>query len=337
LLPWTGACFSKAEDAMAPPRAEAERVAAVAPQSGEGRTEASGKDQGGKPVELDHLRGPDEHTERKLIRDAELHLEVQSYAEARKTVGELLAASKGYLATARIDHREGVASSAELELRIPAAGLDGFVAKCRALGTVLHESVSTRDITEEYYDLRARLDNARKLEVRLLELLATKTDEVKDLLEVERELARVREKIERFEGKLRLYDKQVALSTLKLRLTTRQVYSAGKPQSLGEQLSRTLGRSWQALVGFGRGLLVVLVALLPWLPLLLLLGWAGWRLLRWMGRKLASPPRAAYPAHAVAAAAAAYPAGGATGAGTAGATAAAETEAEDGGGAGEQG
>ena len=48
-------------------------------------------------------------------------------------------------------------SNAELTLRIPADKLDAFIAQCSALGTVLHESIQTRDITDEYYDATARL------------------------------------------------------------------------------------------------------------------------------------------------------------------------------------
>jgi hypothetical protein len=230
--------------------------------------------------------------QRKLIQDAELQVEVKSYADARQAVDAEIARVKGYVANAQIDHAEGQVSRAELSLRVPSEQLTDVLVDFKKLGTVLHESIKTQDITEEYVDLQARLSNARKLEARLLELLASGTKDVKDLLEVERELARVRETLERLEGKLKLYDSQVAMSTLTLRLVTLQTYQAGKPRGLGEQLSDTLGSSWQALVTFGRGLLLLIVALLPWLPVIIGGGWLGWRLLRSLNRRMVTAPRA---------------------------------------------
>lgn len=224
----------------------------------------------------------------KLIQNAELHLEVASYGDARSAVEAELARSGGYVSSARINHREGQVSLAVLVLRVPATSLESTLRACSELGTVVYETLTTQDITEEYYDLAARLENARKLEARVLELLATEAKELKDLLEVERELARVRETIERYEGKLRLWDGQVAMSTLSLQLITRDIYSAGKPRTLGEQISQTLSRSWQGLLMAGRGLLLVGVALLPWAIPLLLLGWLSVRLLRRLGRRLAA-------------------------------------------------
>ena len=64
-------------------------------------------------------------------------------------------------------------------------------------------NVSAEDVGEEYVDVQARVANAHRLEQRLIEVLATKTGKLSDILNVERELARVREEIERMEGRMR--------------------------------------------------------------------------------------------------------------------------------------
>lgn len=141
----------------------------------------------------------------------------------------------------------------------------------------------------------------RKLEARLFELLETETEALKDLLEVERELARVRETIERFEGKLRLWDQQVALSTLTVELTTRVRFAATEPKTLGEQIRQTISSSWQALVNAGLAIVLVVVAMLPWILPILLLGWLALRLVRRIERGMArraEQRRAAYLARA---------------------------------------
>jgi hypothetical protein len=69
-------------------------------------------------------------------------------------------------------------------------------------------------VGEEFVDVTARMENARRLERRLVELLATRTGKLDDVLAVERELARVREEIERYEGRIRYLSAHVATSTI---------------------------------------------------------------------------------------------------------------------------
>jgi hypothetical protein len=165
-------------------------------------------------------------------------------------------------------------SSATLILRVSSASFDRVVRGVSGLGEVLAESISAQDITEAYYDLQARLKNARRLEARFLELLEKQTGKVSDLLEVERELARVREQIEQFEGKLRLFDHQVELSTLTVQLSIRQEFQAGQPRGLGGELSETFVTSISALRSMAVGLLNMVVALVPWAPVAALV-WFG--------------------------------------------------------------
>ena len=229
---------------------------------------------------------------RKLIQNASLHLEVESCEDARRAIEAELAEVGGYVSSAKVDHFEGRSSRAVLVLRIPTAELGASLEAVAALGTVLNESLATQDITDEYFDIGARLTNARKLETRLHELLAAEAKELKDMLEVERELARVRETIERFEGRIRLWDGQVAFSTLTVTLSTRELYVAVAPRTLGSQIVHTFGDSWHALAAFGRGLLLVVVAVLPWLVPFALFVWAFVCLVRRAGRRVVAKPEA---------------------------------------------
>jgi hypothetical protein len=218
--------------------------------------------------------------ERKLVRNAALRLEVEEYAAARERIDAALARVNGLVARAQVEHADGAVAFASLELRVPAAALDGFVREVARFGSVLHEEMRTDEISDEYYDARARLENARKLEQRLLQFADTKTSDVKDLLEVERELGRVREEIETLAGRIAGYDDQVALSSLSLDMVSRQRVSLGTTPALGARLQHTFRESFEALSRAGRGVLVVFAFLLPWLPIFVLGGYLGRRLLR---------------------------------------------------------
>lgn len=221
---------------------------------------------------------------RKLIRNGEIRLVVKTYPPARQAIEALVHKSGGYISDSRMDHSLGHVSSATLTVRFPSTRFSSILEQIARLGTVVSESTSTKDITEAYYDIKARLSNAKKLEGRLLDLLAKQTGKVSDLLQVERELARVREKIESFEGKLRLYNNQVDLSTLVIHLTIQQKYVPPVAPSLLEDIKEVVRDSWDALKSLGRGLVLALFALAPWsIPLALVIG----LLIRWRRRRKA--------------------------------------------------
>ena len=109
--------------------------------------------------------------------------------------------------------------SAEVVFRVPSTRFDDAVASLRPLGKLESMSIASQDVGEEYVDLQAQLRNRRMLEDRLLQLLSTRAGTLEEVLAVERELARVREEIDRQEGRLRYLRNQVAMSTLTVHLT----------------------------------------------------------------------------------------------------------------------
>ena len=104
--------------------------------------------------------------------------------------------------------------TARYDLRIPKRELAAVRASLAGLGRVESENENVDDVTEKHADLDARLRNARAQEARLLELMANKTGSVSDLLETEKELARVRENVEKLDAEKRTLDGQIELATL---------------------------------------------------------------------------------------------------------------------------
>ena len=82
-------------------------------------------------------------------------------------------------------------------------------------GRLTRRDISVRNVTGEYVDLQLRINATRTFHRRLLALL-DKTDDVQRLLEVERELGRVNEALERLEGQMRLLDNQTTFATVDL-------------------------------------------------------------------------------------------------------------------------
>ncbi len=102
-------------------------------------------------------------------------------------------------------------------VRVPAARFDEAMKAFSALGQILDRKISGQDVTDQYRDLRIRLENAEKVRVRLAALLE-QAKNVQDALAVEKELGRVTEEIERLKGQIAAMQDQVAFSTITLEL-----------------------------------------------------------------------------------------------------------------------
>ena len=132
----------------------------------------------------------------KIIRTVSMTIIAKEFETVRETLDRLLRDVGGFVGTMQAsDVRNERSVSATLG--VPASRLDETVRSLRTLGDVVNESQSGEDVTEQVRDIEARLKNSRNTEQRLTDVLRNRTGRVADILEVEREIARVREEIER--------------------------------------------------------------------------------------------------------------------------------------------
>ena len=149
-----------------------------------------------------------------IIRTGTASIRIDSLEPALANVRALAARVGGYVANTDVQAGTAQYRQATLEVKVPAGRFDDLVAGLQPLGKVESVNVSAEEVGEEFVDVSARVENSRRLESRLIDLLATKTGRLQDVLAVERELARVREEIERYEGRLRYLRAHAATSSL---------------------------------------------------------------------------------------------------------------------------
>jgi len=155
---------------------------------------------------------------RMLIQTSTLNFEVANYDEALAQIQKIATQGGGYLISSTTQIHDNNVKSGNVTLRIEAKNFAAALQALKQLAKKLEsESVQGNDVTEEFYDLTARLDNKRKAEKRYQEILATAKN-TKDILEVEQALTNVREEIERMEGRKRFLEDQIALSTINVNL-----------------------------------------------------------------------------------------------------------------------
>jgi len=157
---------------------------------------------------------PSDVTSAMIIRAGQANIEVDSLEPAVALVRTLARQLGGYIANTAMQTGRGQLRSATLEVKVPANRFDEGLSGLAPIGKLESVNVSAEDVGEEFTDAIARMANARRLETRPIELIATRTGKLKDVLDVEQELARVREEIERYEGRLRYLQAHAALSTL---------------------------------------------------------------------------------------------------------------------------
>ena len=146
-----------------------------------------------------------------------------SFDEAVQKITAFANEDRGYVATTNSQKQANGKLRGVVVVKVAPENLDRFLQKIRGLGELKNQTLGTDDVTKAYFDTEARLKNSRVMEQRLIEMVKTKTGKVSDLLEVERELSRVREQIEQMQGELKLWDSQVQFATITIQLAEKDL------------------------------------------------------------------------------------------------------------------
>jgi hypothetical protein len=162
-------------------------------------------------------------TNRKLVRNAQVELEVLTFDEAVQRITAFAGEQRGYIATTSSERQANGKLRGEIVVKVLPEALDAFLLKLRGLGDVKNQTLGTEDVTKQYFDTDSRLKNARVMEQRLIDILKTKSNKVADLLEVEKELGRVRAQIEEMQGSLKYLDAQVQFATVTITLAEKEM------------------------------------------------------------------------------------------------------------------
>ncbi len=215
--------------------------------------------------------------ERKIIYEAHVTLVVEDFSKTEGEVTELVKQHGGYSAEVEVDRTQGERLSGRWIVRIPVDQYDAFLGALSKLGIPEKFNQTAQDVTEEYVDLEARIANKKRLEERILELLVGSDGEIKDVIEVERELARVRGEIEQMEGRLRFLENHTALTTVTINVVERQSYVPAQAPTFLGRIDQAWGSSLISLRRFGEHLTVAIVFMFPWfLVLVVVLAPAIW-------------------------------------------------------------
>jgi hypothetical protein len=230
-----------------------------------------------------------------IARTASLNISVKDFNAGRASMDRIVRGHQGYVSSLNISTEKGAPQSLTGKLMIPSAQLDVALADLKALGRVEQEQQGGEEVTSQVMDLDARLKNARETETQLTEILRSRAGKIGDVLEVEKEMARVRGEIEGMEAEQKQLRERIAFASIDLTLAEEyQAQLGGGASTAARQIRNALVDGYHAAVD---GLLSVCVFLLSIGPSLILWGlilfWpARWAWRRWQKSRTQTEARA---------------------------------------------
>jgi hypothetical protein len=205
---------------------------------------------------------------RKIIYKAEVDLVCEDFGTVVERLESLATAAGGFVADARQFGLSGQPRSGEWKLRVPTGRFDGLLADIKKLAEVRSAHTMSDDVSEEYYDVEARIRNKQQEEARLLRLLDDRTAKLEEVLSVEREISRVRGEVEQWQARLRVLSNLTELATLTVRIEEFQGYRPETSATFTVRLVRSVRQSLETLLSAGQRTIIALAVLLPWFALL---------------------------------------------------------------------
>ena len=198
----------------------------------------------------------------KIIYTADLSIETKDFDGARQQLDETLDSKDGYMESSNeyTDSTDNT-RTLSLTLRVPESAYSAFLTSAEAAGSVISRSESADDVTTQYLDIEARLDNLTAQRTRLQELQAS-ADALSDLLQIESSLSDVQYQIERFQSQLNWYANQVQYCTVNITLNeVETLTSIGS--SFGARLADAFRNGWSNFTAGVQTVLVFLIGAWP--------------------------------------------------------------------------
>jgi len=169
--------------------------------------------------QLSQMNSDVSEQERKLIKRSWLTMGVKNLAQAEKQAKAIVEQKTGY-----IQNTHGLqGKSFNLSIRVPQDQYTPALIELRKVGVVISENENVQDVTTEFIDNQARLDNLYKLRNRI-QLLLNRADRIEDLLKIERELNRTQSEIDRLEGRMKYLKGQVDYASIEFSAEKQKTY-----------------------------------------------------------------------------------------------------------------
>ena len=225
--------------------------------------------------------------ERKQIQTAAITLETTAFAETEKRLLTVVTANSGLVESSQVSMNSDSRKEGRFVIRVPQENLTATVEAIASLpdSKLRSRSVTTQDVTEEYIDVNARLDNLRLQEQRLRQLLAQAAT-VDEIIKIEAEISKVRTQLDSAAGRLKSLDGRITMAAITVTVNETATLQF---DSYGGKLLNALREGFQAA---GETLLVTITVVIGSAPAIAIF-YGLWRLWKMLKRKFGQPKNSA--------------------------------------------
>ena len=219
--------------------------------------------------ESDSVVEPSLSHERKLIRTGRVRIEVSELSPVKGKISSWVKRYGGY-----VSNSDEMTSSVTFTVKIPSEHFDEAMGETSSFGKVVSKSISSRDVTEQYYDLKTRLETKR-LMLEKLETYLRAAKDLKDMLQIEEKTNEVTSELESMQGQMNRLSSQIAFSEISVTafLRANRTENGFSTPDIGEKFSDFLGNIVNFLAGFLFALLYIIVFGIPILFAVALFYW----------------------------------------------------------------
>lgn len=202
-----------------------------------------------------------------VLKSGSLSIVIDNFDASQKSITEAAKKYEGYVISIS-DYGTDNDKVVSMTVRVPAESFDAAIEEFKAIGSeVVDLSINTDDVTMEYVDLQARLENLKTSEKQFTEIMSRAVN-IEDILAVQRELTNVRSQIESLQGQINYYDNHSELSTISISMSL-------NPDNIviPEEQWRPLGvlkNAFQAFVEFLKGVFVMIVWIVIFSPVIII-------------------------------------------------------------------
>lgn len=188
----------------------------------------------------------DPQNQRKLIRKANLRMEIEDYQKSNPLIIQTILNLDGVIENSEEKLNDYVKEH-QMKIRIEPENLDTLVNTLSTFATRIdRKQIETDDVTRNYIDIATRVNSKRAVIERYQELIQ-QAKNVEEVLKVEEYLRVVTEEVEAAEAQLLYMDNQIQKSTLKLSYAEYQDRPVVAKRGFGKRLVNSLKGGWEML------------------------------------------------------------------------------------------
>jgi Domain of unknown function (DUF4349) len=195
-----------------------------------------------------------ETIEPKIIKEGNIRFETN---DLEPTYQKIIAAAKKQKATIQndVEGKDYQSVFRNIVIRVPSQNFDAFIKEIsNGVSYFDRKEISSKDVTEEYIDIDARLKAKKILEIRYFELLK-KANKVSEMIEIETQLATIREEIDAKEGQLRYMKSRISMSTISIEFYKSVAEESGATISFGSKFWNAIVSGFNSISSFFIGII----------------------------------------------------------------------------------